>query len=766
MRPHRRSESGIALVAVLLIVALLMGLGAALSTTITMDSGLIKGFNNATAGFYAAEAGLNTGMNGFRNMFLARRLPCSGTSTSCAHFDTQTYDLGGRAVNYRLQDPGLGNPKIVSVPAGQLFAGLNSIQYNYLVNSKSVYRGLTEASVGSQFAVNNIPLFQFLAFYAGDLEILPGANMVMHGRVHTNGKLYLNSDATLQITTDANNPIVQVTAKDDIYRGRKNNTSCGGTVQLMTSGASPTLKTLACGSGSQIVQPSTLATWNGSMRSRVSNIAIPEPGITNRDGEYWTNADLRIALILNTGPFPSGAPPAGPYAIPLLESSGIAVLNANGSINDTLTAHLKTFMNDASFNANRSAFRGTKPVFVSDVPLSGTPRPGCSCDASAWPPTGCAPASLNCYWGTPMATLTPTPTSTPAPNRTTTRTPTATPTPTFTQPAQSPTPTPSFAADKSFSNPDRVYTTNTTATLGDPNAIGSMFKDSDPRRGGFYNWREKKWMYLLNINLRDLLQWNMDNGYPFFDPNNVDGAGFDPTRTAKGGPVIYFTVIGPDSNTINNYGVRIFGSSPLPFPTPKAGDPAGVTVVSDQALYLAGDYNVGGTVSVGGTNVNYPKQPAALMADSINVMSNNALVATSGGNSCTNDCQSTLPLGSRPAVNTQAFAAFLAGVDETIGGTYNGGLENYPRFHEDWGGGRTFTYRGSFVSLGTPLHVNGQWCGTGGSSTSTSVSGCNIYNPPNRQFDFDHDFNDVKKLPPMTPTFVYLQQIVFTEHFD
>ena len=51
-------------------------------------------------------------------------------------------------------------------------------------------------------------------------------------------------------------------------------------------------------------------------------------------------------------------------------------------------------------------------------------------------------------------------------------------------------------------------------------------------------------------------------------------------------------------------------------------------------------------------------------------------------------------------------------------------------------------------------------------SSSSSVSGCNIYNPPGRNFDYDYDFNDVRNLPPMTPRFVYVQQIVFTENFN
>ena len=106
-------------------------------------------------------------------------------------------------------------------------------------------------------------------------------------------------------------------------------------------------------------------------------------------------------------------------------------------------------------------------------------------------------------------------------------------------------------------------------------------------------------------------------------------------------------------------------------------------------------------------------------------------------------------------------AAVLGGVDTTPlnGGvdTYNGGLENYPRFHEDWGGGPALNYQGSFVSLGEPEHVNGDWCGTGDL--------CNIYNPPNRLWNFDPGYNDAANLPPLTPRFVYVQQVLFTEDF-
>ena len=87
---------------------------------------------------------------------------------------------------------------------------------------------------------------------------------------------------------------------------------------------------------------------------------------------------------------------------------------------------------------------------------------------------------------------------------------------------------------------------------------------------------------------------------------------------------------------------------------------------------------------------------------------------------------------------------------------YNGGLENYPRFHETWPGS-TLTYRGSFVTLGNPLRSHGLWCGTG--------STCNIYDAPGRAWDFDTTFQTVAWLPPLTPRVLSVQQVLFTENF-
>jgi hypothetical protein len=164
-------------------------------------------------------------------------------------------------------------------------------------------------------------------------------------------------------------------------------------------------------------------------------------------------------------------------------------------------------------------------------------------------------------------------------------------------------------------------------------ALGAF--DLDYRRGGFYNWREGLWMLMLNINIRDLILWNSQNGEPFFASND----------NTEGGLVIFATIDGPSSNTFNNYGIRVFGSADLPAPPLPGGigvsaDPTGVTVATDQALYVLGDFNRG--VAVGGP----ARQPASLIGDSINVMSQNYWRGAAACHQYCRDGQSVLALNS------------------------------------------------------------------------------------------------------------------------
>src|SRR5262249_39605914 len=101
--------------------------------------------------------------------------------------------------------------------------------------------------------------------------------------------------------------------------------------------------------------------------------------------------------------------------------------------------------------------------------------------------------------------------------------------------------------------------------------------------------------------------------------------------------------------------------------------PQGLTVATPNPLYVLGNYNAP-AAALGSTNTTQT-QPASLVSDAITILSPNW-----------NDANSSLGLSSRIAGNSTVNAAILAGIVETGGGNYSGGVENFPRFLEDWGG--------------------------------------------------------------------------------
>ena len=93
---------------------------------------------------------------------------------------------------------------------------------------------------------------------------------------------------------------------------------------------------------------------------------------------------------------------------------------------------------------------------------------------------------------------------------------------------------------------------------------------------------------------------------------------------------------------------------------------------------------------------------------------------------------------SRNAADTTINAALLGGIVPSNGSSYSGGVENFPRFLENWSGD-TLAYNGSMVVMFYSKLATAPW--------GTS----DVYSPPTRQWTFDLNFMDVTKLPPGTP---------------
>jgi hypothetical protein len=167
----------------------------------------------------------------------------------------------------------------------------------------------------------------------------------------------------------------------------------------------------------------------------------------------------------------------------------------------------------------------------------------------------------------------------------------------------------------------------------------------------------------------------------------------------------------------------------------------GLTVASQNPVYVQGDYNTGTTTNPNSVPANstgnpnntsspvvsgYTRKPAAIAADAVILLSNSW-----------NDANAALAVTSRVASNTTYNMAILAGFmpsgydPDGSGGVaaygYSGGANNFPRFLESWTS-KSCTYFGSMVELFQSKVFTGKW--------DTGV----IYRPPNRRWNFDNNF--------------------------
>ena len=159
----------------------------------------------------------------------------------------------------------------------------------------------------------------------------------------------------------------------------------------------------------------------------------------------------------------------------------------------------------------------------------------------------------------------------------------------------------------------------------------------------------------------------------------------------------------------------------------------GLTVSSENPVYVQGDYNAGAGQAFGDPHV-----PAAIIADAVTMLSNN----WSDRNSHDHPHQ---PL-SRMATETWYRVAIGTGTSLNFprpsGGAEfgtDGGIPNFLRFLEYWTA-TNINYRGS---LGV-LFTSRQGVGTFKCCT-------NVYSDPTRNFTHDNDFFDLSLLPPHTP---------------
>jgi hypothetical protein len=723
LNSRSRNEGGYIIVVVMGMIIAMSSMLLTAELVSRVDNNSTKSSGNSTAGFYAAEAGLNIRARDIKTKFAGYNVPtgtspsgdvsCSSSVSGTGDFilnkdlDVQDYlypndstkriPVSTYVLDVNKKVNGVSQPESVTISTGEQFAGLNAQEYRYDVTSLACDRSSQQPSALLQmrFKSRLVPLFQFAAFYDKDLDVNPSPLMSLSGPVHTNGNLYVTSANGLTFEG-------QVTVHGSLYRGRKESlTTCvGGAVNVWNAAGTPVA--MPCSS----TPLTNVSPWTGQVKIGVPAITVPPPesldpllptnvnaATVATPGIYWNKADLRIALKLDSSE----------------NFSGIEVRNADGSVditrsglltNSCLTSNASLPNSSTTLTANAAI--NTKTLTVAAI--------------------GDLKAGDMLQFGNDFS------------NNATIAT----------------------VVGNTITLKQGLVTARSNGTVVRKAIVSAT--------NTFYNFREGKRIRMLNVDVQGVMNC--------ITPQNLQDSNRKLDDSTEGGLVWYLTVDGPNSlinvysggnipSGGNSYGVRLYNASKLgAFDTlPKTGSSGqtgnlvsgapeiqGLTVASDQAVYTHGDYNCGWDTT---TSTCTYKKPAAILTDSINVLSSAWKLDDNNGGSC------SAPVGVSTRVNT----AFLSGTDTTgraegtAGQTapYNGGLENYPRFHENWSN-KTLFYRGSFVSLSKTRRVTGAW-------------GSSCYSPPIRDWDYDTDFNNAAKLPPLSPRFVYLRQERFTRDF-
>lgn len=258
----------------------------------------------------------------------------------------------------------------------------------------------------------------------------------------------------------------------------------------------------------------------------------------------------------------------------------------------------------------------------------------------------------------------------------------------------------------------------TVATTAQLNAVKAAFtgkKTGTTASTGFYDQRQGSWVNVSTIDVSVLT--------PAL--NAIGAANFN--------SVIYIVDnTAATTGNSNPTAIRLINGGVLPT--------AGLTVASQNPVYIQGDYNTGATSTASYTTVpsnatgnpndtsspnlsTYTRVPSAVMGDAVMFLSN-----------AWNDANSSLALTSRNAVNTTINTAVMGGFmpsgytnSSGVQYGYSGGANNYPRFLENWTG-TTCTYTGSMVELFPSQIFTAQW-----------ALG-NVYTPPTRRWNFDTNF--------------------------
>jgi hypothetical protein len=232
--------------------------------------------------------------------------------------------------------------------------------------------------------------------------------------------------------------------------------------------------------------------------------------------------------------------------------------------------------------------------------------------------------------------------------------------------------------------------------------------------------------------------------------------------------------------------VRLFNGENLDATGTNMSLTRGMSISTENMVYIWGNYNTTGITCQpsAASTMNEPpatepckytgtQVPASIVSDAFFPLSKtwadslSAMYPEGGSNRDADAGLPSAPGGSLPNYETAVRAGIIAGNnmsamaaaansaerDAGNGGESRlcGGMHNFPRFLEDWGGTRW-----NLVGALAPLYRSTQ------AVSPYNASGV-IYGAPIRNWAFDTSFRDPSRLPPGTPAFQYIEPTAFRQ---
>ena len=606
---------------------------------------------------------------------------------------------------------------------GPPYTGLLSVGATYEIianaqNKNSMYK--IEATVGQQIVLGQIPIFQFAIFYNDTLEIDPGANMTVTGMVHGNTNIYTEP-----------NPGVTLTYASDV--------SATGTITLGENPLDPSSRSMGTvnfdGNHLADVNPLNLPVGTNTsgnttnVGASVNAILQVPPASENPNSSVGTNrlynqVDMIITMSTNNVITVTSGVGVNNSATVISNNQWASFVNTNGSF-----YNMRDGAEVEPVDINVGALRQWSATNTVLRPLLASLRGSSDADVQSIFVVdqrfmSNAVITTNYVYVTNTSTVT----ASNYPANGTYVPPVTTNTVSTTGST--------FPGSGTYVPP--ILSTNltsTTTTTAPTNGtyVGSVTDNttltttsSHPNSGtytGTITTNGSGATKTYTYHLINSYTYNLITGYIY---SGITG-------------YTYASITGVSTNAVYTTNLVEYAEPGIVLTNGGTLPSNGLSVVTPDPAYIVGNWNVtnnNGQGMVQTYNVS-DTLPSAIFADAINIFS-----SAWNPNNSTN----SLSGGTRNASADTVNAAILTGNVPSNGEYYSGGVENFVRFQENWNS-VNFYYNGSMVEMFHSQIANYPWPGTGV-----------VYNPPNRDWAYDTNFNNPTQLPPLTPRVIYLNR--------